>query len=355
MKNRSNTLVNRHYTRENTGTVFLKEGALKVKVLLVTGGAGFIGSNFIRFFLKRNKNFIIVNIDKLIQPGSFERLREIENSPRHHFIKGDIGNHELVGYIFRRFKPEYIINFAVDGSSNKDSYHHSSLIGTNVGGVLTLMENARSIWSKKDLASCRFIQISSDEVYGNTLSSDEFFVEEAALNPKTPFAASKASADLILRSFSDMYDLPVMSLRCCNSYGPYQNNDFLIPSYIVNALNGSAFNINSNTNVREWLHVWDLSIAIIRTLFYGKPGDIYNIGSDEEISDLDLAREILGITGGTEDILLRESTNTGKCLRYALNSYKIQNNLRWKNKLKLKEGLVETVQWFRNNPAWWSK
>lgn len=327
-----------------------------MKVLLVTGGAGFIGSNFVRYFLKRNKNFIVVNIDKLTYAGNLSNLKEIENSPRHHFIKGDICNFELVNYVFKKHKPDYIINFAAESHVDR-SINHPSLFGeTNIMGTLTLLEAARNIWSRHGFSGNKFLQVSTDEVYGSIENTRDVFVEESNLQPNSPYSASKASADMMARSYYKTFGLPVIITRCCNNYGPYQHVEKFIPTCIANAMQDKPIPLyGDGSNIREWIHVTDHSIALIRALFYGKPGEIYNIGSGEELSNLEMARKILKALNKPEDLIKKIGDRPGHDWRYALNSYKIRNNLGWSSKMKLEDGIKETAQWYKNNSSLWKE
>ena len=325
-----------------------------MKIILVTGGAGFIGSNFVKYFLRRNKNFIIVNIDKLTYAGSMNNLKEIEDNPRHHFIKGDICNRDLVNYVLKRYRPDYIINFAAESHVDRSIENPLLFIETNVLGTMTLLEGARYIWNKRGNAGNRFIQISTDEVYGSIDNKSEFFYEESQLLPNSPYSASKASADLMVRSFSKTYDFPVMITRCCNNYGPNQNTEKFIPKCITNALNDKPIPIyGDGSNVREWIHVIDHNIAIIRVLFYGKPGEIYNIGTGNEFTNIEIAKRIIKHLGKSEELLTTVKDRLGHDMRYALNSYKIRNNLSWSNKYNFDEGLKETIRWYIDNQDWW--
>ncbi|HEX2927601.1 MAG TPA: dTDP-glucose 4,6-dehydratase [Ruminiclostridium sp.] len=325
-----------------------------MKVILVTGGAGFIGSNFIKYFLRRNKNYIIANIDKLTYAGKLDNLRELENSPRYHFIKGDICNSELVDYVLRKYRPSYIINFAAESDVDRSINHPSTFIGANVMGTLTLLEGARFIWGKGGMNGNRFIQISTDEVYGSACSDSEYFMEESPLMPNNPYSASKASADLLVRAFSKTYGMPAIITRCCNNYGPFQNMEKFIPTCITNALQDKQIPVyGDGSNVREWIYVLDHCIAIIRALFYGKPGETYNIGTGEKLSNIDLARKILKLAGKPEDLIHMVADRPGHDKRYSLNSYKARNNLSWSSKYSLDDGLKETVQWYKDNTAYW--
>lgn len=321
-----------------------------MKVLLVTGGAGFIGSNFVKYFLRRNKNFIVINMDKLTHSSSINNLREVENSPRHQFIKGDICNSDFTSFVLRKYNPEYIINFASESHMDKNITAPHIFGESNIMGTLSLLEGARDLWHRSNFVGKRFIQVSTDEVYGSLLNRNDVFLEESPMAPNNPYSASKASADMLARSFYFAYGLPIIIARCCNNYGPSQHKDRFIPTCIINALEDKPIPIyGDGTNIREWIHVTDNTIALIRALFYGKPGEIYNIGSGQEISNIDLAKSILRIVKKPESLLKYVKDKPGHDYRYSMNSYKIRNNLGWSNKVSLDEGLTETVKWCIGN------
>lgn len=327
-----------------------------MRVLLVTGGAGFIGSNFIRYFLRRNKNFIIINIDKLGSQANLNNLKDLEQSPRYHFIKGDICNQELIQYILRKNNPEFIINFAAETSPIKELQHPTSLVETNILGTMTLMDCARHIWQKNNFTGCRFIQVSTADVYGNIPGNCEYLLEECELMPDTPFAATKASADLMIRSYVQAYGFPAVITRSCDTYGPYQSMDHTLPLWIHLAMKGDTLPIQDDgSKVREYIHVQDHCIALIRTLFYSKPGEIYNIGTGEEISSIGLAQKVLRLLGKPEDgfrVLNEHTLGSG---RLCVNSYKMRSNLGWSSKYNLDEGIKETIQWYKTNKEWWER
>lgn len=318
-----------------------------MKTILVTGGAGFIGSNFIKYFLRRNKNFLIINMDKLSHSANIENMREFEDSPRHQFIMGDICNQDFVSFIFKKYKPDYIINFAAESQGDKISNGILSAGESNILGTLSLLENARAIWQKNKFDGNKFIQISTDEVYGSLNNRNDTFFEDSPLNPSTPYSASKAAADMLCHSYYKTYGMPVIITRSCNNYGPGQQADKFIPYCIKNALDNKTVIIKeSNRNTSEWIYVTDHAIALIRTLFYGKSGEIYNIGTGEEITSTELVKRvytILNKTFYTES----EKENNEIFIRKAVNSYKLRNNLGWSHKMNLEEGLKETIRWYK--------
>lgn len=325
-----------------------------MKVLLVTGGAGFIGSNFINYFIRRNKNFIIVNIDKLTYAGNLDNLRSIEDSPRYHFIKGDICNYELVNYALKKYRPDIIINFAAESHVDRSISNPAVFAETNIIGSLTLLDGAHHLWYRHNYKGNRYIQISTDEVYGSIDNTSDFFSEESDLRPNSPYSASKAGADMMVRAFIKTYGIPAIITRCCNNYGPYQNTEKFLPTCITNALQDKPIPVyGDGSNIREWIHVLDHCNALTKVLYYGKPGEIYNIGSNEEISNIELARKMLKIMNKPDSLIKMTEDRPGHDKRYALNSYKTRSNTSWSCKYSLEEGLKETVDWYNNNPSWW--
>lgn len=326
-----------------------------MKVLLVTGGAGFVGSNFIKYFLKRNKNFFVINMDKLIFSSNLDNLRELEDSPRHQFIKGDICNQDLLNFVLNKYKPDYIMNFASESYTERNILSPCSFGQTNVMGTLYLLEGAKNLWHKNKYNNNRFIQISTDEVYGSLSNKTDYSNEESSLAPNNPYSASKASADLLCQSFNSTYGIPTIISRSCNIYGPHQHHERFIPKCIISAIEDGQFPLyGEGSNIREWLHVNDHSIALIRTLFYGSSGQIYNIGSGQEISNVDLAREILKIMKKSDDLIRKIPDSPSKEYRYAMNSYKIRNNLGWSSKISLEEGIKDTIRWYLTNKDTWT-
>lgn len=327
-----------------------------MRVILLAGGSGFIGYNFTKLFLNRNKNFIAVNIDKLTHAANINSMKELENSPRYHFIKGDICNYELVSYVVNKYKPDFIVNFAAEIPTEKNMIRPLSFTGTNIMGTVTLLESARNLWSRRNFRGNRFIQVSTGNVYGYSTDSKDYFIEESGLMPVNPYFASRAGADLITRSFYEAYGLPVIITRSCNTYGPYQSVEEFIPLCITSALRNMPIPVDSKYQTpKEWIHVADHCIAIIRSLFYGKPGEIYNIGSGEEITDTDLAERILKYLEQPEELANRVKNGLTYNRRCVLNSYKIRNNLSWSNKIRLDEGLKDTIEWYKNNRECWEK
>lgn len=324
-----------------------------MRVILVTGGAGFVGSNFIRYFLRRNKDFVIVNMDNLNYASNLKNLKELERSPRYHFVKGSICNQELVNYVVKRHRPDYIINFADESEKSSNAFIASQ---TNITGTVTLLESAKYFWGKHNFSGNRFIQVSTTEVYGSTKNRDEFFTEESALSPENLYSASKAGADLIVKSFNSSYNFPSIITRCCSNYGPCQSPDKFVPSSILNTIEGNNVPICENNSItREWIHVIDHCVALIRVMFYGKPGEIYNIGSGYELSDEDMVKKILSLMGKEEYSPEVENRSSGIRIRNAVNSYKARNNLGWGPRYRLEDGLKDTILWYKANADWWDE
>jgi len=316
-----------------------------MKTLLITGGAGFIGSNFIKYFLRRNKNFLVINMDKLSYGSNIDYMREYENCPRHQFIRGDICNQDFVSFVFRKYKPDYIVNFAAESQVEKINNGILSAGEANILGTLSLLESARQIWQKNKFNGNKFIQISTNEVYGNLSSRGDAYFEDSPMNPEAPVTALKAAADMLCQSYYKTYGMPVIITRSCNIYGPGQQPDRFIPYCIRCAKDDKPVVLKENSrNTDEWLYVTDHSIAVIRALFYGKPGEVYNIGTGEEISNIELSKKVFAVLNKPLNIVENEKSEELK--RYAVNSYKLRNNLGWSHKMNLDEGLKETVRWF---------
>ena len=325
-----------------------------MEVLLVTGGAGFIGSNFIKYFINTYKDFVVVNYDKLTYAGNLENLREVSDLPNYHFVEGDICDNVQFNKVLSEFNPDYIINFAAESHVDRSIDGPLVFGQTNLIGTLNLLECTRNFWKKTNYSGKRFLQISTDEVYGSLENNTDKFFENSNLLPNSPYSASKAGADLLARAFFRTYGLPVIITRCCNNYGPYQYKEKFIPTCVSRALKDQPIPIYGNgSNVREWIHVLDHCKSVVNALFSGTPGEIYNIGSEEETSNIDMARMILDILGKPQDSIIYINDRLGHDNRYALDSTKGKNELGCSCSYKLKEGLLETVLWYKNNQAWW--
>jgi dTDP-glucose 4,6-dehydratase len=313
--------------------------------ILVTGGCGFIGSNFIRYLLGKQRSATIFNLDKLTYAGNPANLRDIESDARYRFIHGDICDPVLVKDLIRREKISTIIHFAAESHVDRSISDASDFIRTNVLGTFTLLDAALSEHID------RFIHISTDEVYGST--SKGSFRETDPLNPSSPYSSSKASSDLIARSYFVTHGLPVIITRCTNNYGPYQYPEKLIPVFITNLLEGKKIPVyGTGKNVRDWIHVLDHCRAIAYIQENGIPGEIYNIGSDNERSNIEITHSILNALGKDESCIEYVKDRPGHDFRYSLDSSKLKS-LGWKPVYSFEQGLQDTVDWYTTNEWWW--
>ena len=308
--------------------------------LLVTGGAGFIGSNFVQYILEKYSDYEILNLDALTYAGSLENLKGTMDNHRHRFVQGSIEDGKLVDELMEGI--DAVINFAAESHVDRSIVEPQVFIKTNVLGTQVLLDAA--LRHKVKL----FYQISTDEVYGALkLDSKEKFTEESPLRPNSPYAASKASADLLVRAYHRTYGLPVVISRCTNNYGPRQHPEKFIPTVIFNALRDKPIPIyGDGLYVRDWIHVLDHCQSVDLILHQGKVGEVYNIGGDNEWANIDLARKILQITGKPEDLLQSVPDRPGHDRRYALSSDKLKRELDWKPSISFDDGLIETVRWY---------
>ncbi len=313
--------------------------------ILVTGGAGFIGSNFIRFILERRPECTVINLDKLTYAGNLENLSGLENNTRHSFIQGDICDSGLVGGILEK-GVDAVVNFAAETHVDRSILESAEFVQTNILGTLNLLEQCR-----KNKIS-RLLQVSTDEVYGS-LGASGAFSELSPIAPNSPYAASKASADLLVRSYCKTHGFPAIITRCSNNYGPYQFPEKLIPLLISNAMQGAPLPIyGDGLNVRDWIHVRDHCAAIDRVLHHGKDGEVYNVGARQEIPNIEVVRRILKILGKDEKLITFVEDRPGHDKRYAIDSSKLETQLGWRPEVKFDAGLMETVDWYRQNSAW---
>lgn len=320
-----------------------------MKTILVTGGMGFIGSNFIWYLLKLDEEIKIVNVDKLTYAGNPENLKDVNKlySEQYVFYKNDICDFEAIDLIINKEKIDYIINFAAESHVDRSIDNPNLFCQTNIFGTQTLLNAAKKNEIKK------FLQISTDEVYGSLGFNDLPFTETTPLSPNSPYSASKASADLLVNSYFKTFNLPVNITRCSNNYGPYQFPEKFIPLTINNALNDKEVPVyGRGINVRDWLYVEDHCSAIFKVLLEGKFGEIYNIGGNSEISNVELANKLLTMLKKPESLIKFVKDRPGHDLRYAINHTKITKELDWKPKVKFEEGLKRTVQWYTNNEEW---
>ncbi|MDR2545720.1 MAG: dTDP-glucose 4,6-dehydratase [Methanobrevibacter sp.] len=312
--------------------------------ILITGGAGFIGSNFIRYMLDKYPNYELINLDCLTYSGNLENLKDVENNPNYDFIKGNIGNNDLVMEITKNV--DFIINFAAESHVDRSIENPSIFLESNVLGTHNLLEAGK----KNEIE--KFVQISTDEVYGS-LATEGQFRETTPLTPNSPYSASKAAADLIVRAYNKTFDLPMNITRCSNNYGPYQFPEKLIPLMINNALNNKPLLVyGDGKNIRDWLHVHDHCSAIDLVLHKGENGEIYNIGGNNEKMNIDIVKLILNYLNKDDSLISFVKDRLGHDRRYAIDSHKIQRELGWKTKYEFEEGIRETIQWYLNNQEW---
>ncbi|MFA6146511.1 MAG: dTDP-glucose 4,6-dehydratase [Patescibacteria group bacterium] len=315
--------------------------------LLITGGAGFIGSNFIHYIFKKYKNYQIINLDKLTYCGNLENLKDIEKNPHYKFIKGDICDKNLIDNLLKNEKPDAIINFAAMTHVDRSILDAEEFIKTNILGVQILLEASRKY------KISRFIQISTDEVYGSILKGK--FKETDILDPSSPYSASKAAAELLALSYFKTYDLPVLITRSSNNYGPFQYPEKLIPLFVTNLLENKKVPIyGDGKQVRDWLYVLDNSMAIDLVLHKGKIGEIYNIGGNSEKENIEITKNIFKILGKNKSSIEYVKDRLAHDRRYAIDSSKIKK-LGWKPKYKFSEALKITVNWYKNNKNWWQR
>ncbi|ASS98124.1 dTDP-glucose 4,6-dehydratase [Geobacillus thermocatenulatus] len=315
--------------------------------LLVTGGAGFIGSNFVRYMLEKYPNYKVVNYDLLTYAGNLENLKDVENHPNYTFVKGDINNRELVDYLVKTHKIDVIVNFAAESHVDRSIADPGIFVKTNVLGTQALLDVAKANHIKK------YVQISTDEVYG-TLGETGYFTEETPLAPNSPYSASKAGGDLLVRAYHETYGINVNITRCSNNYGPYHFPEKLIPLMITNALEGKELPIyGDGQNIRDWLHVKDHCAAIDLVIHKGRPGEVYNIGGHNERTNNEIVHIIVEKLGVSKELIKYVADRPGHDRRYAIDPTKIMTELGWKPQYTFEEGIEETIQWYIDNQEWW--
>ncbi len=319
--------------------------------LMVTGGAGFIGSNFIRYWLGAHPDDEIINLDLLTYAGNQESLRDVERDhpDRYQFVHGNIANFDLVHHLMLSLHPGIIVNFAAESHNSRAITHPGLFFQTNVVGTQTLLEAATRA------GVGRFHHISTTEVYGDlALDSPERFTEESPLKPRTPYNASKAGADLAVRSYSETFKLPVTVSVCCNNYGPFQLPEKVIPHFTVSGLRKQPLTLYRNSSHRrEWLHVLDHCRALDLILKQGRIGETYNIGSGLEADVETIADTVLSHLGLDDSYKTYVPDRPGHDRRYLLDSAKIKNELGWTPQITFAEGMKDTISWYRENPSWW--
>ncbi len=317
-----------------------------MKKLLVTGGAGFIGSNFVHYIIENTDDISVINLDKLTYAGNLDNLTELEENPRHRFVKGDICDRELINDIVRDV--DYIVNFAAETHVDRSIFDAGTFINTDVYGTFVLLEAVKKHKTKK------FIQISTDEVYGEAFN-DRPSLEDDPLYPKSPYAASKAGADRLAFSYFSTYGLPVIITRCSNNFGRYQYPEKLIPLFVTNAIEGKSMPVyGTGENTRDWIHVDDHCDAVLKILQESEHyGEAFNIGASTEKSIKDIAGIILDELEKPKELMVPVPDRLGHVKRHAVDTSKIKNMLGWEAVHDFEESLRKTIQWYRNNESWW--
>ena len=316
--------------------------------LLVTGGAGFIGSNFILYMLEHHQDYDIINLDKLTYAGNLENLKSIDGNTHYSFIRGDIADAKLVGDIMDT-GIDAVINFAAESHVDRSILEPAAFVKTNVLGTQTLLDVA------KEKHVSRFVQISTDEVYGS-LGATGRFTETTCLHPNSPYSASKASADMIALAYHETFNMPVLITRTSNNYGPYQFPEKLLPLAITNLFENKPVPIyGDGLNVRDWIYVMDNAEAIDRVLHKGKEGEVYNIGAGYESSNISLIKTVVKLMNKSESLITYIKDRPGHDRRYAIDPSKIMNTLGWSSRTSLDIGLKTTIDWYEGNRAWWDR
>ncbi len=314
--------------------------------LLVTGGCGFIGSNFIRWQLPTYSDQKIVNLDTLTYAGNPENLADVAGDPRYTFERGDICDREFVDRVLKQHKPDLVVNFAAESHVDRSILDSGPFVRTNIVGTQVLMDACRAVGVQ------RYLQVSTDEVYGS-LGAEGFFTEETPLAPNSPYSASKAAADLLVRGYVHTFGFPAVITRCSNHYGPYQFPEKLIPLFISNALKDQALPVyGTGENVRDWIHVLDHGRGIDAALRRGRVGEVYNFGGHSEVRNIDLTLTLLELLGKPKTLIKYVADRPGHDLRYAIDCAKAETELGWKPQHNFRDGLRETIDWYLANTAW---
>lgn len=315
--------------------------------VLVTGGAGFIGSNFVNYMVRTYPNYSIINLDALTYAGNLENLKESEAKANYRFVKGDITDRDLVNSLFETENLDVIVNFAAESHVDRSITNPDVFVTTNIQGTQVLLDAARKHEVKK------YVQVSTDEVYGS-LGAEGYFTETTPLDPNSPYSASKAGADMLVKAYHETYGLPTSITRCSNNYGPFHFPEKLIPLMIINALNDKPLPVyGDGLNVRDWLHVEDHCRAIDLVLHKGKVGEVYNVGGHNEKTNIEVVKEILKQLDKPETLIKYVEDRLGHDRRYAIDPTKLQSELGWEPIYNFETGLKDTVQWYLDNKSWW--
>ncbi len=320
-----------------------------MKNILVTGGAGFIGSNFVRFMLAHHPDYLIVNFDALTYAGNLENLTSVEKDPRYRFVRGSVCDRAAVDEVFQSHAIDAVVHFAAESHVDRSITGPSIFVDTNIVGTNVMLEAARKFGVEK------FLHVSTDEVYGS-LGAEGSFTESTPLHPNSPYSASKASSDLLVLAYQHTFGFPGVVTRCSNNYGPYQFPEKLIPLMIANALNDRPLPVYGNgLNVRDWLYVGDHCAALDCVLHNGTDGDVYNIGGNNEKTNIEIVKLILEVLGKPESLIAYVKDRPGHDLRYAIDAGKMERELGWTPAYTFDVGMKQTIEWYLENRTWWER
>lgn len=331
-----------------------------MKTYLVTGGAGFIGSNFIIYMLNKYEDIKIINLDKLTYAGNLENLKTVENKENYIFVQGDICDKSLVEGLFDKYDIDYVVNFAAESHVDKSIKEPEVFVKTNVLGTVTLLNAAKNAWEVGDSfkEGKKYLQVSTDEVYGS-LGETGYFMETTPLDPHSPYSSSKAGADMVVKAYWDTYKMPVNITRCSNNYGPYQFPEKLIPLIINNCLNKKPLPVyGDGLNIRDWLYVEDHCKAIDMVINNGRLGEVYNVGGHNERTNIAIVKTVIDYinknvdTEVTEDLIKFVEDRKGHDRRYGIDPTKIREELGWYPETSFEDGIVKTIQWYLDNKEW---
>jgi dTDP-glucose 4,6-dehydratase len=330
------------------------------RAILVTGGAGFIGANFINYFMPANPGCRVVNLDILTYAGNLKNLAVVEKNPAYRFVRGDICDTGLVAELLKTEKIEAVLHFAAESHVDRSIAGPEIFVRTNVLGTQVLLEESRKYRQAEKVPEFRFLQVSTDEVYGS-LGAQGYFTEETPLSPNSPYSASKAGADLLLRAYHETYGFPTLNTRCSNNYGPYHFPEKLIPLIIHNVFDKKPLPVyGDGRNVRDWLHVKDHSVAIETVLKRGRPGEVYNIGGNNEWMNIDIVNLVCDLLdkrlgrapGENRRLITFVKDRPGHDRRYAIDAAKIRRELGWEPSYTFEQGLADTIDWYLDNQEW---
>lgn len=317
-----------------------------MKTLLVTGGCGFIGSNFVRQQLETYPDVEIINVDKLTYAGNLENLADIDDDPRYRFERGDICDREFIDRVMASARIDAVVNFAAESHVDRSILDSGPFIQTNIVGTQVLLDASRQA------EISRYLQVSTDEVYG-TLGEDGYFTEDTPLAPNSPYSASKTAADLLVRAYFHTYGFPAITTRCSNNYGPYQFPEKLIPLFISNALKDKPLPVyGKGNNVRDWIHVLDHCRGVDAALRNGEPGEVYNFGGNSELQNLELTLKLLDALGKPRTLIRHVEDRAGHDFRYAIDTTRVEHELGWKPEMDFETGLRATIDWYLANGEW---